>query len=59
MTAGRAGAPTGVLSAERRRAREALLADRLAALERRQLRRLGLRLPRSLPVPPLGTRPSR
>ena len=36
---------------ERRRRREALLADREVALGRRQLRRLGLRLPSSYPLP--------
>jgi hypothetical protein len=42
---------------QRRRAREALLADRELALQTRQRRRLTLRLPRTLPVPRAG-RPS-
>jgi hypothetical protein len=40
---------------ERRRAREALLADREAAQQSRQRRRVTLRLPRTLPAPS-GTR---
>jgi hypothetical protein len=54
------GKPTDVSdSRERRRAREALLADRNAALERRQKRRLILRLPTSMPLPRATVRPDR
>ena len=44
---------------ERKRQRERLLAEREAALTRRARRRLGLRLPASMPVPRLTQRPSR
>jgi len=48
-----------LVTRERRRAREDLLADRRAAMGRRQWRRVVLRLPRTLPVPATTARPHR